>query len=173
MFENPIVKLDEIPKSEEVSFVPLHHDYGKIIKFNSAVTFILGITVAAVLFFSIEETEKIYGIAAVLLLTAFLGLFPLLSYRRKKYAFRLHDVLFKKGLFYKSVHISPYIRLQHVIIKQSWLAKRFGLATLSLYTAANSHSDISIPGLTLEEAERWKSFLLNRLQNLEDESESL
>lgn len=173
MFENPIVNLDEIPKSEEVSFVELHHNYGKIVKFNSAVTFVIGVAVAAVLFFSIEETEKIYGIVAVLLLSTLLGLFPLLSYRRKKYAFRLHDVLFKKGLFYKSVHISPYIRLQHVVIRQSWLAKRLGLATLSLYTAANNHSDISIPGLTLEEAERWKSFLLNRLEDLEDESESL
>jgi len=170
MFENQVVNFDEIPKSEEVSFVSLHNDYGKIVKFNSAVTFILGVAVAVVLYFLIEEAEKFYGIATVLLLAGLLSILPLLSYRRKKYAFRKHDVLFKKGLLYKSIHISPYIRLQHVIIRQSWLAKRLGLATLSLYTAANNHSDISIPGLTLEEAERWKSFLLNRLQDLEDES---
>lgn len=173
MFENPIVNLDEIPKSEDVSFVALHHDYGKIVRFNSAVTLILGIAVAAAVFFLTDKEEKKYVIAAVLVLSMFLSLFPLISYRRKKYAFRLHDVLFKKGLFYKTIHISPYIRLQHVVIRQSWLAKRLGLATLSLYTAANNHSDISIPGLTLEEAERWKSFLLNRLQDLEDESESI
>lgn len=173
MFENPIVNLNEIPKSEDVSFVALHHDYGKIVRFNSAFTLILGIAVAAAVFFLTDKEEKKYVIAAVLVLSMLLSIFPLLSYRRKKYAFRLHDVLFKKGLFYKTIHISPYIRLQHVVIRQSWLAKRLGLATLSLYTAANNHSDISIPGLTLEEAERWKSFLLNRLQDLEDESESI
>ncbi len=40
-----------------------------------------------------------------------------------------------------------------------------------MYTAANNFSDISIPGLTLEDAERWKSYLMNRIQELNDESE--
>lgn len=172
MFENKVVEFDEIPKYEEVVFSSLHKDYRKIVRANSIAMLAVGLVICVVLFFLMMEQEKFYLITAVIVITFVLSILPLISYKKKKYAFRKHDVLFKKGLIFKSTHISPYIRLQHVVIKQTWYAKKLGLATLSLFTAANNNSDISIPGLTLEEAERWKSFLLNRLQELEDESEA-
>lgn len=172
MFENTLVELDKIPQYQEITFSGLHNNYKKIVLLNSLITLILGVGVCIALFFLIDEIEKFYAIVPILLITGLLVLFPLLSYKKKKYAFRQHDVLFKKGLIFKSTHISPYIRLQHVVIKQGWYAKKLGLATLVMYTAANNFSDISIPGLTLEEAERWKSFLMNRIQELNDESEN-
>jgi len=172
MFENTLVELDEIPLYQEITFSGLHNNYKKIVVLNSLITLLLGVGICIALFFLIDEIEKLYAIIPILVISALLALFPLLSYKKKKYAFRKHDVLFKKGLIFKSTHISPYIRLQHVVIKQGWYAKKLGLATLVMYTAANNFSDISIPGLTLEEAERWKSFLMNRIQELNDESEN-
>lgn len=172
MFENTLVELDEIPQYQEITFSGLQNNYKKIVLLNSLVTLLLGVGVCIALFFLIDEIEKFYAIVPILVITGLLVLLPLLSYKKKKYAFRQHDVLFKKGLIFKSTHISPYIRLQHVVIKQGWYAKKLGLATLVMYTAANNFSDISIPGLTLEEAERWKSFLMNRIQELNDESEN-
>jgi len=172
MFENTLVELDEIPQYQEITFSGLHNNYKKIVILNSLITLLLGVGICIALFFLIDEIEKLYAIIPILVISALLALFSLLSYKKKKYAFRKHDVLFKKGLIFKSTHISPYIRLQHVVIKQGWYAKKLGLATLVMYTAANNFSDISIPGLTLEEAERWKSFLMNRIQELNDESEN-
>ena len=172
MFENTLVKLNEIPKYQEINFSSLHKSYKKIVVLNSLFTLVLGNGICIAFFFLIDEIEKFYAIVPIIVISALLALFPLLSYKKKKYAFRQHDVLFKKGLIFKSTHISPYIRLQHVVIKQGWYAKKLGLATLVMYTAANNFSDISIPGLTLEEAERWKSFLMNRIQELNDESEN-
>lgn len=170
MFENNTIELNQIPKYEEVSFTTLHKDYVKIVRINMFLTFLIGLGVSCVLFFTIDEVEKYYIIGVVLFLTLLLGLFPLFAYKKKKYAFRQHDALYTSGLIFKSTHIIPYIRLQHVVIKQGWYAKRLGLATLQLHTAANDNVDVSIPGLTLEEAERWKSFLLNRLQELDDDA---
>lgn len=170
MFENNTIELNQIPKYEEVSFTTLHKDYVKIVRINMFLTFLIGLGVSCVLFFIIDEVEKYYIIGVVLFLALLLGLFPLFAYKKKKYAFRQHDALYTSGLIFKSTHIIPYIRLQHVVIKQGWYAKRLGLATLQLHTAANDNVDVSIPGLTLEEAERWKSFLLNRLQELDDDA---
>lgn len=172
MFENNTIEIDQIPQYQEIELSGLHNNYKKIVLLNSLVILGLGIAVCISLFFLIDEIEKFYAIVPLFVVDIILFIFPLLSYKKKKYAFRKHDVVFKKGLFFKATHISPYIRLQHVVIKQGWYAKKLGLATLAMYTAGNSFSDISIPGLTLEEAERWKSFLMNRIQELNDESEN-
>ncbi|HLV51122.1 MAG TPA: PH domain-containing protein [Flavobacterium sp.] len=170
MFENNTLELNQIPKYEEVTFTNLHKDYVKIVWVNAVIFFLIGIALSVALYFIFEESEKYYFIAGILVLFSFIALFPLLTYKKKKYAFRQHDALYSSGLVFKSTHIIPYIRLQHVVIKQGWYAKRLGLATLQLHTAANDNVDVSIPGLTLEEAERWKSFLLNRLQELDDDA---
>lgn len=170
MFENNSVLIENIPKYEEVTFTNLHKDYVKIIRLNTLITLLIGVTLSLALYFIFEESEKYYFIAGILMLFSFIALYPLLAYKKKKYAFRQHDVLYASGLIFKSTHIIPYIRLQHVVIKQGWYAKRLGLASLQLHTAANDNVDVSIPGLTLEEAERWKSFLLNRLQELDDDT---
>lgn len=172
MFDNNTVEIDQIPQYQEIKFTALQNSYKKIVMLNTIVTLFLGIAVCCALFFAIDEIEKFYAIIPIFLISVILAVFSLLSYKKKKYAFRKHDVLFKKGLIFKATHISPYIRLQHVVIKQGWYAKKLGLATLVMYTAANNFSDISIPGLSLEEAERWKSFLMNRIQELNDESEN-
>lgn len=171
-FENNMVYLDEIPKYETVGLTNLHRDYVKIVRMNALMTILIGVALSVALFFIIDEIHKYYFIAGILLLAVIIGGFPLLTYKKKQYAFRQHDVLYKKGLLFKSTNIVPYIRLQHVVIKQGWYAKRLGLAVLELHTAASDSVDVAIPGLTLEEAERWKSFLLNRLQELENETDA-
>ena len=170
MFQNETITLEQIPKYEEIAYTNLHKNYVKIVRMNALIGILFGIAVSVAIFFVFEEFEKYYFIIGFSLLMLLMSLFPLLTYKKKKYAFRQHDVLYKKGLLFKTVNIIPYIRLQHVVIKQGWYAKKLGLATLELHTAANDRVDVSIPGLTLEDAERWKSFLLNRLQEIEDEA---
>jgi len=170
MFQNETITLDQIPKYEEIAYTNLHKNYVKIVRMNALIGILFGIAVSVAIFFVLEEFERYYFIIGISLLMLLISLFPLLTYKKKKYAFRQHDVLYKKGLIFKTVNIIPYIRLQHVVIKQGWYAKKLGLATLELHTAANDRVDVSIPGLTLEDAERWKSFLLNRLQEIEDEA---
>ena len=171
-FDNTVIDLEQLPQYETIDYTDLHKDYGKIVQMNTLIFILIGIAISVAIYFIFDDVERFYFMAGVIFLSTLIGCFPLLTYKKKKYAFRKHDVLYKKGLIFKSTNIVPYIRLQHVVIKQGWYAKRLGLAVLELHTAANDSVDVAIPGLTLEEAERWKSFLLNRLQELEDESEA-
>lgn len=172
MFQNDTIQLQNIPQYQQVETQSLHPNYKKIILFNAFCKTIIALGVCCAIFLIFSEVEKWYFMALFLLISIFIIVYPILSFNKKKYAFRAHDVIFKKGLIFKATHISPYIRLQHVVIKQGWYEKKLGLATLVLYTAAGNFSDIAIPGLSLEDAERWKNFLMNRMEDLNNESEN-
>lgn len=172
MFENQTVSINDIPKYEEVALQTLHVNYKKIVFLNSAIVFIIGLALTIGLFFLFDAEDGMYTFFYIpFVIASLIAVYSLLAYKNKKYAFRQHDVMFQKGLISKTVHIIPYIRIQHIIVKQGWFAKKLNLATLKLHTAANDNVDVSIPGLTLEDAERWKVYVLNRMEILDNESE--
>lgn len=171
MFENRLISLDEIPKYEEVVLQKLHKEYRKVVVMNAAITLFVGALLSAALLYWIDKEDGVYTFFYIPFVVALLfAVHSFLAYSKKKYAFRTHDVLYKIGLIWKSTHIIPYIRIQHVVVKQGWYAKKLGLATLQLHTAANDKFDVNIPGLLLEDAKRWKSYVLNRIQELDDET---
>lgn len=170
MFQNNTVDIHQIPTYQNIVLNNLHENYKKVLKVNAVGYIFISIAISIAVYFIFQETQKFIFIGVIMLLFSYIAIAPILALKNKKYAFREYDVIFTKGLFTKSTHIVPYIRLQHVVIKQGWYAKKLGLASLKLYTAANDNVDVTIPGLTLQDAERWKTFLLNRLQELEDDS---
>lgn len=172
MFENRLISLDEIPKYEEVVLQELHKEYRKVVVMNAAITLFVGALLSAALLYWIDKEDGVYTFFYIPFVVALLlAVHSFLAYSKKKYAFRTHDVLYKSGLIWKSTHIIPFIRVQHVVVKQGWYAKKLGLATLQFHTAANDNVDVSIPGIALEEAERWKTYVLNRMQELDDEGQ--
>lgn len=172
MFENQTIEFKELPKYEEVTLQPLHLLYKKVVIFNSVITLAVATAISLALYFFIDDVSVYTYFYIPFVVGVLLTIHALFAYNKKCYAFRQHDVLYQSGVLTNSVAIIPYIRLQHVVVKQSWYAKRLNLATLQLHTAANDNVDITIPGLTLEEANQWKEYVLNRIQVLEDESEA-
>jgi uncharacterized protein len=67
------------------------------------------------------------------------------------YAERDEDLLVTSGILFRRLVIVPYGRMQLVDVSAGPLAKRFGLVSLTLHTAAAT-TDASIPGLPREEA---------------------
>ena len=74
--------------------------------------------------------------------------------------------MYRSGIISEINEIIPYNRLQHVVLKQGWLSRSLGLATLKMYTAANGGS-ISIPGILYDEAEKIKELLLDKINSEE------
>ncbi|CEN37951.1 PH domain-containing protein [Capnocytophaga cynodegmi] len=169
---NDLVTINQIPDYEKIPLTNLHSDYKKIAQMNALIALGIGFVLLLVIFFVFDAVEKYCAIVGLFLIFVFITLYISISYRYKKYAFRQHDAVYKSGIVFQVTQIVPYIRLQHITIKQGWYAKRLGMATLCLYTAS-SNGDISIPGLSLQEAERWKSFLLNRIETTENEYDEL
>ena len=77
---------------------------------------------------------------------------------------RNHDVLFRNGIIATNTIVIPYNRVQHVALHEGLVSRYFGLATVQIYTAGGSSSDIEIPGIKKEEAENIKQLLMLKIQ---------
>jgi membrane protein YdbS with pleckstrin-like domain len=108
-----------------------------------------------------------------LALPAFLVLFGLgvawvrLRYRRWVYQIREEAIYLERGVVVHRRTLVPYVRIQHVDTSRGPLERALGLSTLVVYTAGSRGADISIPGLTPEEA----SDLQGRVKELAIEAE--
>jgi membrane protein YdbS with pleckstrin-like domain len=108
-----------------------------------------------------SEPEIYIIYPSVLLVTVF---FSRINFIKKAFAFRNHDVLFRNGIIATNTIVIPYNRVQHVALHEGLVSRYFGLATVQIYTAGGSSSDIEIPGIKKEEAENIKQLLMLKIQ---------
>ena len=80
------------------------------------------------------------------------------SVRAWGYAERAEDLLVRHGLLVRRLSIVPYARMQFVDVTAGPVERAFGLATVTLHTAAAA-SDARIPGLPGAEAARLRDQL--------------
>jgi membrane protein YdbS with pleckstrin-like domain len=85
------------------------------------------------------------------------------SVRSWGYLERDEDLLVRHGLFLRKLSIVPYARMQFVDVTAGPMERMFGLATVTMHTAAAA-SDARVPGLPSAEAAR----LRDRLSSLGD-----
>ncbi len=79
------------------------------------------------------------------------------------FAVRDHDVIFQKGWLIRSIKICPFNRIQNCSIQSGPLERKWGLASLTLYTAGSTGADMRIPGLKQDEAERLRQYILSKI----------
>ena len=68
------------------------------------------------------------------------------------------ELAITQGSVYRRLVVVPYGRMQYVDVTAGPLARRFGLATVTLHTAAAA-TDASVPGLLSAEAHRLRDRL--------------
>ena len=90
------------------------------------------------------------GLAAVLLVlgTAWI----LLQYRAWAFRVRTDSLFMQRGVVRHVETVVPYVRIQHVDTSRGPIERALGLSTVVVYTAGSRGADVSIPGLTPEEA---------------------
>lgn len=93
------------------------------------------------------------------------------QFESRRYALRARDITYRRGWLWHRVTTVPYHRIQHGEVAQGPIEKWYGLAVLDVYTAGRNASDLSIPGLHLEEAERLKAFILAQAGGYREEEE--
>lgn len=86
---------------------------------------------------------------AVLLLGA---IWVLLRYRVWAYQVRDDSLFLERGVVRHVETVVPYVRIQHVDTSRGPIERALGLSTLVVYTAGSRGADVSIPGLTPDEA---------------------
>lgn len=169
-FHNHTIEIQNLPDFETVDWRPISIKYKKVMVLNLLfvnVIFLLLIVSPIYIFYDAFLDYQLYWYCPIVIVilggTIFLNL---LAFKRKKYAFREHDAMYRSGILSDMIEIVPYNRLQHVVVKQGWLSRSFGLATVKMYTAA-SGGHVSIPGIVYEDAERIKHLLLDKINAID------
>ena len=165
-FTNEKIDTTQLPRYEAVPLTALHPNYWKELLVARGLL-VLALTIALVLaLIFIEEFIDYRWIAATgfVVFVVLLLLITNITYKKKAYAFRNHDVIFRSGIIATNTMVIPYNRVQHVALHEGWIARFFGLAKIEIFTAGGISSDLEIPGIAKEEAENIKQLLMGKIQ---------
>ncbi|MEO1261236.1 MAG: PH domain-containing protein [Bacteroidota bacterium] len=166
IFENQQVDAKLLPSVGSVDLRKLSVNYKTTEYIGTCILFTV-LFVGALLFYfgsSAQLGVFRFGIFLVWALLFFLSLFLVNKrYELSGYAVREHDVIFKSGVWWQTVTTIPFNRMQHCEISQGPIQNAYGLATLRIFTAGGSSSDLAIDGLEHEEAKRIKEFITSKI----------
>lgn len=165
-FTNNKIDINQLPRFEHVEFQKLQPSYWKVMVINRIIGFLVLAIGLGFSYYFVDEMHKeiIYFAFAFAVLFILTFLFSRIAFVKKGFAFREHDVLFKNGIIATNTIIIPYNRVQHVALHEGWLSRYFGLAKVEIFTAGGSSSDIKIPGIEKEQAEKIKQLLMGKIQ---------
>ena len=165
-FSNNNVFLENIPQKENVNYSTLEKKYLNVMVLNRVIWCV--ITLIAIIAIPIirDENFSIYIYLSSLFIWLIVFTFTGFSFKKKKYVFREHDLIYSSGVIFTKSILIPYNRIQHLAVHQGVFSRIYNLASIQFYTAGGSSSDISIKGLSKEDADRWKEFVSEKIKKL-------
>lgn len=104
------------------------------------------------------------GVALLVVLGGLLiaWLWPPARYRRLTYELDELGLTIEEGIWWRTQTALPRARIQHSDVSQGPLQRRYGIATLKLYTAGSRYTKVELEGLRHEDALALRDTLLNR-----------
>jgi membrane protein YdbS with pleckstrin-like domain len=125
-------------------------------RISSAITSAIVCLCAVGLFFIAANTNlplwvaALVGCVAVIFTYFFVEPLPKLLLYHWRYEVSEHEIDIKHGILVVKRTLIPMVRVQHVDTKQGPILRRYGLATVTISTAARVHE---IPALSLRDAD--------------------
>jgi uncharacterized protein len=173
IFTNTPIDPSVLPQAEKLTYQPLAPAWLKT-SYISIVIFFF-ILLVPVMVLSLTKGGKYTGLYLIPLVWLLWLLFSLwltkMDYQYRGYSLREKDILYRKGVLFKSMTAIPFNRVQHVEIKQGPIARYFGLHTLAVYTAGGESSDLSIPGLEGDMAQQLKTFIIQKTTTADEQDD--
>ncbi|MEL7537329.1 MAG: PH domain-containing protein [Pseudomonadota bacterium] len=164
-FQNPPVAPETLPTVADIDWQRLAGRYiGQVIIERLLLFALAGIGFTILVASGRLPPDRV-ALASAILVIVFVAmlLHAVLAARRKAYAVRQHDVLFRSGLFFRTVTAVPLNRIQHVELHRGPLERGFKLATLQVFTAGGSGSDLSVPGLNEARGAQLREYILGQI----------
>ncbi len=166
-FSNLQIDIASIPTLESVSFTPIHKSYRKVLWWRWTILWLLVAAGATFFVFKMWEIMELWIILLIITAVVFLAFLHQwltnLSFKNKGYALREYDVLYKEGWLRQTTGVCPLNKVQHCSISAGIFERKYQLASLHLYTAGSGGADMVINGLTQEEANNLKLYLLTKI----------
>ena len=129
---------------------------------SAFVALIAGAAVAVPLTPIAPAVAPVIGVAVAVLGIVFAWFWPAAKYRCLKYGIDEFGLMIQEGVWWRVQIALPRVRIQHSDVSQGPLERRYGLATLKLYTAGSRFTKVELEGLPHDEAIALRDTLLSR-----------
>jgi len=100
-----------------------------------------------------------------MVLMLWFGLIAWLDARRRGWALREHDLVYRYGVIWRKTVILPFARIQHVETTSGPLERWLGLMRVKCFTAGGVSSDLTVEGLDIAAARKVRQYLLEQIQD--------
>ena len=108
----------------------------------------------------LQELLPFLWLVATILLAWHAHRWPALDYRHTSYRVDHLGIEIRRGVYWRErIHV-PRSRVQHTDVSQGPIERRFGLATLVIYTAGTDYARVDLAGLEHGVALRLRDHLL-------------
>ncbi len=164
-FDNPHISVASLPSLSDANWQALSPRHLREVLVGRVGVALMG-AIAATANLLVGPGSSLGWLAPVLLgvlLLVVLGGHALIAVPRKAYAVRQHDLLFRTGWILQSMTAVPLNRVQHIEVRRGPLERSFDLATLQIFTAGGSGSDLSVPGMDTARADALREYILGRI----------
>ena len=81
---------------------------------------------------------------------------PRLRYKHWRFDLRSEELYLERGILNRVRTIVPLRRIQHLDVSQNILEREYNLSKLIVHTAGSRSSDVVLPGLLMQEAEKLR-----------------
>lgn len=168
-FSNLAIDIDSLPKQEEVPLHPVSKKFKAVQWWNWSILWII----VAALFTGFLFLPKVnFTTTTIVFISSGLLLFAIihratqeLSFGFRAFALREQDIIYQQGWLVRKKEICPLSRVQHCSVNASVIERKYGLATLELFTAGSNGADITIRGLTTQQAAMLKEVIIQKTGN--------
>ncbi|RYZ22958.1 MAG: hypothetical protein EOO16_06875 [Chitinophagaceae bacterium] len=166
-FSNPPINLAALPRVEDLELQAPDAGYRRLLRLEWRLTALFCFAAAAALFYFVpswrDRTAMFATGGALGVLLLFWYLLIEFGWPWRGYALRTHDITYRSGWIFRRLQVCPFNRIQNCSLSRGPLDRRYGVATLVLYTAGSDSADMKLPGLPVATAESIREFLLNRI----------
>ncbi|MEX2592422.1 MAG: PH domain-containing protein [Anditalea sp.] len=162
-FTNNIISPTELPTIVDVTFHPLEKNYLIVERISFFITIGIFLVLAIPLFYFLDKIQEPVFILIAMTLFILLSILSYvstsISFKYSGYALREKDLLFRSGWLKRRVRIVVRNRIQHVSVQSGPIERKFGLSSVSVFTAGSSEADFTIKGITEQTAQRIKGWI--------------
>ncbi len=171
LFTNPQLDISQLPRAESLDQIRLEPAY-KTVRVITGM--IISAVIIVILWIIVMLRPQIwpygfYAAGILSIMSLWIIFYYRVSFQYMSYALREKDISFSSGWLWHSMTTVPFNRVQHCDLKQGILDRRFGISKLTIYTAGGQSTDLIIPGLLPETAEKLKAYILGTTEQSTEE----
>ncbi len=134
------------------SLKPLDPRHIAVSRITAAITTVIPLAGAIIIEAADIVPKGVVIIPVAMLLAYYVFIVPKRKYRHWGYAMGTDRLRIVRGYLFHSDTVVPFGRIQHIDVGQGPIQRPFGLATLTVHTAGNHNSSVSLPGLVHADA---------------------